>query len=76
MAVNRCKPLQLTLVMPARLPMTMCHAIVKLIQREVQDDGLVLHLGPALGAVSAQGVMLNALRLMRALACMLRGASA
>lgn len=68
MAVNRCKPLQQTLVMSARLPMTICHAIVKLIQREMQDDGLVLHLcPPARGAVSAQGVVLNALRLMRAL---------
>ncbi|WP_126945158.1 hypothetical protein [Xanthomonas sp. BRIP62409] len=76
MAVNRRKPLQQTLVMPVRLAVTVCHAIVKLIQREMQDDGLVLHLGPARGVVSAQGVMLNALRLMRALACMLRGASA
>ena len=76
-AVNRCKPLQQTLVMPARLPMTMCYAIVKLIQREMQDDGLVLHLcPPAREAVGAQGVMLNALRLMRALVCMLRDASA
>lgn len=50
MAVNRCKPSQQTLVMPARLPMTMCYAIVKLIQREMQDDGLVLHLFPAQGA--------------------------
>ncbi|PPT76184.1 hypothetical protein XaplCFBP3122_10615 [Xanthomonas arboricola pv. populi] len=60
-----------------RLPMAMCYAVVELVQRNMQDDGRVLHLcPPARAAVSAQGVVLNALRSMRAWACMLHGSPA
>ncbi|NIJ93504.1 hypothetical protein FHT12_002201 [Xanthomonas campestris] len=60
MAVNRRKPLQQTLVMPARLPMTMCYASVELFQREMQDDSRMFNLcPPARGAVSAHSMVIK-----------------
>ncbi|SYZ50956.1 hypothetical protein CPBF367_03480 [Xanthomonas arboricola pv. juglandis] len=63
MAVNCCKRLRQTFVMPVRLAVTVCYALVELFQREMQDDGLVLHLCPARGAASTPGVIIKCIAL-------------